>query len=85
MERMISFVSLPSSLSFRNLMYFPYGTRPRIRRKFVFKVVIMCSLVTMALSATDCGIIGWGSCTCSLCHYSYDPLETTQAGKGNRH
>jgi hypothetical protein len=67
----ISFARISSTLSLLNLLYFTYGSLIRPMRKTGFIVVILCSLLTMALAATDCEILNSGissisSSTCCI-------------------
>jgi hypothetical protein len=59
-ESMISFFSISSTLSLLHCTHFHNGARPHAVRKTGFIVFIMCSLLTMALAATDCEILNSG-------------------------
>jgi hypothetical protein len=55
------FVNLSPTLSLRYIFLdVAYGTRPRPMRKPGFILFVLCSLLTMALAATDCEILNSG-------------------------
>jgi hypothetical protein len=59
-EIMILFVNFSSSSALRHIMDVSHGIRPRPMRKNGYLVFILCSLLTMALAATDCEILNSG-------------------------